>query len=67
MGIKKVWIEPGCIVCCCSEYNCPEVFGIRDDEESAFVKEGVDYSMYEERIKYAAKSCPVEVIKYEEE
>ncbi len=30
------------------------------------VIEGVDYSTFEENIKEAAKGCPVEVIKYEE-
>jgi ferredoxin len=34
--------------------------------ESSEVIKGVDYSGLEEKIKYAAKSCPVEVIKYEE-
>jgi len=30
------------------------------------VREGVDYSLYEEKIMEAAKNCPVGVIKYEE-
>ena len=34
--------------------------------ESSKVIEGVDYSGLEEKIKYAAESCPAEVIKYEE-
>ena len=29
--------------------------------------EGVDYSGLEEKIKIAAESCPVEVIKYDED
>ena len=64
MAITRVWIEDGCILCGSSESNCPEVFKIND--ESATVIEGVDYSLLEEKIKEAAESCPVEVIKYEE-
>jgi ferredoxin len=62
MAITKVWIEEGCTACGLCEEICPEVFKM-DDE--AAVKEGVDVSKYEEQIKEAAESCPVEVIKYE--
>ncbi|MBN2212920.1 MAG: ferredoxin [Bacteroidales bacterium] len=62
MAITKVWIEEGCTACGLCEEICPEVFKL-DDEAS--VIEGVDYSNYEEQIKEAAESCPVEVIKYE--
>ena len=60
-----------------SEGNCPEVF--KDDYElregrwihetgkPTKVIEGVDYSGLEEKIKKAAKMCPVEVIKYDED
>ncbi|HIB42785.1 MAG TPA: ferredoxin, partial [Nitrospina sp.] len=48
-----------------SELNCPKVFKVKHGESSQVIK-GVDYSGLEEKIKYAAKSCPVEVIKYEE-
>ena len=64
MAITRVWIEDGCISCGSSESNCPEVFKIKD--KGATVIEGVDYSLLEEKIKEAAESCPVEVIKYEE-
>ena len=64
MAITRVWIEEGCISCGLSETNCPEVFKIKD--EGSTVIEGVDYSGLEEKIKEAAESCPVEVIKYEE-
>ena len=64
MAITRVWIEDGCISCGTSETNCPEVFKIKD--KGATVLEGVDYSSLEEKIKKAAKGCPVEVIKYEE-
>lgn len=62
MAITKVWIEEGCTACGLCEEICPEVFKL-DDE--ATVIEGVDCSSYEEQIKEAAESCPVEVIKYE--
>jgi len=65
MAIKRVWIEEGCISCGLSEGNCPEVFKVK--EEGATVIEGVDYSGLEAKIKKAAESCPVEVIKYDED
>ena len=68
MAITRVWIEDGCISCGTSdgtsETNCLEVFKVKD--KGATVLEGVDYSSLEEKIKEAAKGCPVEVIKYEE-
>ena len=39
-------------------------FKVKD--EGSTVIEGVGYSGIEEKIKEAAESCPVEVIKYEE-
>ncbi len=62
MAITNVWIEEGCTACGLCEEICPEVFRL-DDE--ATIIEGVDYSSYEEQIKEAAESCPVEVIKFE--
>ena len=64
MPITRVWIEDGCVSCGLSESNCPEVFKVKD--EGSTVIEGVDYSPLEEKITEAAESCPVEVIKYEE-
>ena len=64
MAITRVWIEEGCIFCGMSEANCPEVFQVKRGE-SAKVVPGVDYSELEEKIKYAAECCPVEVIKYD--
>ena len=49
-----------------SEYRCPEVFKVDNKTLSANVIEGVDLSIYEDKIKDAAEGCPVEVIKYEE-
>ncbi len=62
MAIKKVWVTDDCIACGISENICPEVFVIHDKSE---VKENVDFSLYEEKIKEAAKNCPVQSIKYE--
>ena len=67
MAITRVWIEKGCVSCGTSENMCPEVFKLKWVEcDSAVVREGVDYSLFEEKIKIAAKNCPVDVIKYEE-
>jgi ferredoxin len=63
MAIKKVWIEEDCTACGLCEDICPEVFKLKD---RATVIEGVDYSSFEAKIKEAAESCPVEVIKYSE-
>ena len=61
MAITKVWIEEGCISCGLCEEICPEVF---KQEDQAIVIEGVNYFDYEAKIKEAAESCPVEVIKF---
>jgi ferredoxin len=63
MAIKKVWIEEGCTACGLCEDICPEVFKV---EEISTLIEGINVSDYEEKIKEAAESCPVEVIKYSE-
>jgi ferredoxin len=62
MAIKKVWIEEGCTACGLCEGICPEVFKVEDE---ATVIGGADYNAFEEGIKEAAESCPVEIIKYE--
>ena len=69
VAITKVWIEKGCITCGLSESNCPEVFKVKHGKwvKGATVIAGVDYSGLEEKIKKAAKGCPVEVIKYDED
>lgn len=65
MAIKKVWIEEDCTACEVCVDICPQVFDLPGD--IAVVKEGVNLDDYAEDIKEAAESCPVEVIKYEEE
>jgi ferredoxin len=63
MAIKKVWVEEDCTACGLCEDICPEVFKV---EDIATVIEGVNFADFEEKIKEAADSCPVEVIKYTE-
>jgi ferredoxin len=63
MAIKKVWVEEDCTACGLCEEICPEVFLLKD---IATVIEGVNYADHEDKIKEAAESCPVEVIKYSE-
>ena len=61
MAISKVWIEDGCTSCGLCEEICPEVFKL---EDVATVIQGVNYAEYADKIKEAAESCPVEVIRY---
>ena len=65
MAITKVWIEEGCITCGNSEEVCP-ILEIDIDKGTAIVKDCDDYTQFEVEIKLAAASCPVSVIKYEE-
>ncbi|SVA72979.1 uncharacterized protein METZ01_LOCUS125833 [marine metagenome] len=65
--IKRVWIEEGCVTCGNSEQVCPEVFEINIEKETAEIKNVDDLSIFADQIKLAAASCPVSVIKYEEE
>ena len=61
-AVKKVWIEPGCIVCDACEGVYPEVFEVLDDtciiRENAPLDNGL-------LIEEAAEACPVEVIKFD--
>lgn len=62
MAIKKVWITDDCIACGISESICPEVFEVHN---KSTVKESIDFSAYEDKIKEAAKNCLMQAIKYE--
>lgn len=63
--MKKVTIEPGCTTCGLCEFLAPEVFEVTD---VARIKRPVRHSLGDgEKIKEAAASCPVNVIKYEEQ
>ena len=66
MSIKRVWIEEGCVTCGNSEEVCPEVFEIDIEVGTAIVLDSADFSNYSEKIRLAAASCPVNVIKFEE-
>jgi len=66
MAIKRVWLdesEDECTSCGLCESIAPDVFEVPD---KMVVKEGVDFSEYEDEIRDAADSCPTEVIKFEE-
>jgi len=63
MAISKVWIEEDCTACGVCEDICPQVFLVKG---ISTIIEDVNYSEYEEKIKEAADSCPVEVIKFSE-
>ena len=62
MAISKVTIEEGCIVCGVCEQVCPEVFKVNDTAE---VMKEADLAANEDKIREAAGSCPVTVIKVE--
>jgi ferredoxin len=61
MTISKVWIEEDCTSCGLCEEICPQVFKVND---IATVIQGINYGDYEDKIKEAVESCPVEVIRY---
>jgi ferredoxin len=61
MAISKIWIEEGCTACGLCEEICPEVFKLKD---VVTIIEDVNFGDHEEKIKEAAESCPVEVIRY---
>lgn len=65
MTITRIWIEEGCITCGNSESVCPEVFKIDIPKGTAAVIEDADYEALDAKIRQAAASCPVRVIKFE--
>jgi ferredoxin len=62
MAISKVTIEDGCIACGVCETVCPEVFKVND---IAVVLKDADLTVNEAKIREAAASCPVTIIKVE--
>lgn len=60
---KKFYIEPGCIGCGLCEALAPQVFKVQD---VSHIRDGVDHTKYQEKIKVAQKLCPMGVIVYEE-
>ena len=65
MPIDRVWIEDGCTACGICEEICPEVF-VLDEREEVAVRSDVNLSAYEEEIKQAAESCPVDAVVVQE-
>jgi ferredoxin len=68
MGLKRVWIDEGCISCNLCEDLCPEVFEVPVGSESRLTtghRAHLGDPDFEPRIREAAESCPVEVIQVE--
>ena len=66
MAITRVWIEDGCTLCGLCSDNCPEVFELDEDAETAKIIAGADLAANAEAIKESVEDCPEDVIKYEE-
>ena len=67
MGIKKVWIEEGCISCSLCQDICPEVFDVPDGEDCTVKPDAPGhFAGKQAEIQEAACDCPVEVIQVEE-
>jgi len=67
MKVTKVWLDESqdsCIACGMCESIVSDVFEVSD---KMHVIEGVDYSEFSDEIKEAVDSCPVNVIRCEEE
>jgi len=71
MGIKRVWIEEGCISCNLCEDICPEIFEVPVGGECQ-TKKGHKKLIgksaeLDEKITEAHMDCPVEVIQIEKD
>jgi ferredoxin len=64
MGLTKVWVEDGCILCGLCPELAPDVFVMEDDH--CWAREA-DFDANEEEIRQAAIDCPVDVIRFEED
>lgn len=67
MGIKRVWRDDSrnsCIACKICQSFAPRVFRVFD---KMIVMPHADLNLYEEEIREAAESCPVQIIKIETE
>jgi len=70
MAISRIWIDEGCISCNLCEDLCPEVFEVPAGGDCQ-VKKRYERHLSDpdmlEQIREAADSCPVEVIKLDED
>jgi ferredoxin len=62
--MKKVTIEPGCITCGTCEFIAPQVFEVTD---ICRVQSSTDLTPHKNAIICAARACPVQVIKVEDQ
>ncbi|MBD3359410.1 MAG: ferredoxin [Candidatus Buchananbacteria bacterium] len=62
--MKPVVNQEACIGCGACEGIAPEVFKLNDGKSEVIALD--DYSQYEEQIKQAVDSCPVQCISIEE-
>lgn len=69
MGIRRVWIEEGCISCNLCEDIVPEIFEVPIGELCHVKPDAqrflVGDAAFDAKVQEAADSCPVEVIQLE--
>ena len=65
MGLTKVWVDSGCILCGLCPELAPDVFVMEDDH--CWAKDDADLDSHEEEIRQAAIDCPVGVIRFQED
>lgn len=61
--MKKLFIEPGCITCGTCQFTAPNIFEVTDVsriKKDAKIEENIP------EIEKAVRSCPVQVIKFQE-
>lgn len=67
--VKKVWIDPGCIVCDACETTAPDVFEVQHDNDTCVIRpEALEAEFTKPRTRdiiLAAEECPVDVIKFD--
>jgi ferredoxin len=66
--ITRVWIEEGCISCKLCQDMAPDVFLVDDDQVCVVRADaGAYFASQADDIREAARDCPVEVIKLDEQ
>ena len=67
--VIRVWIEEGCITCDACETTCPEVFEVREEDDTCVVRQEALNAEFTrpltQSIMDAAEECPTEVIRFE--